>query len=103
MPADADAALARTQRIEAVERALHLRFCSHDPDQVLHHLLQGVLHLIRVLAAGAALEGLDGPPRGLVRLLRVDFAALPGLRELRGELAGAFSEDEDIRERIAAQ
>src|SRR5712691_1740055 len=103
MPADADAALARTQRIEAVERALHLRLCPDDPDQVLHHLLQGVLHLIRILAAGAAIEGLDGPPRGLLYLPRIDRTALPGLGELRRELAGALSKDDDVRERVAAE
>ena len=103
MPADADAALARTQRIQAVERPLHLRLCSHDPDQIMHHVLQGVLHLIRILAARAAIEGLDRPPGGLLQLLRVDRTALPALCELRRELAGMLSEDEDVRERVTAE
>jgi hypothetical protein len=72
MPADADPARSITQRPEALERAPHLGLVPHDADQVLHHLLQRVLHLVRALGLAAAREGLQGPPRGFVDLPRVD-------------------------------
>jgi hypothetical protein len=59
------------------------------------------LHLIRSLALGAALERFQRLASGLRRLQRIAGGASLGCRELRGELAGALAEHEDVRERVA--
>ena len=50
MAADADAARRARAAGRDLERALHLGLVPHDADEVLHHLLQRVLHLVRALA-----------------------------------------------------
>src|SRR5439155_21860179 len=92
--ADADGARARAQRTKPIERSPHLGLVSHDPDELLHHLLQRVLHLKRSFAAGAALERLDRMAGRFVDLPDIDGSGLVRPRELRRELAGALAEHE---------
>ena len=47
--------------VEPVERARHFVLPAHDADEVLHHVLQIVLDLIRAFAVGAALERRRAP------------------------------------------
>ena len=87
---------------EAYQRALHLFFAAHDADQILHHVLQLVLHFIRGDAAGAV-ERCERLTGDLIHLLRIDGAGAVRFRELRGILAGELAEHEKIGKRISTQ
>ena len=46
MPAHPHARGTLAQRLEPVQGSAHFIFIPHDADQILHHVLQGVLHLM---------------------------------------------------------
>ena len=100
---DADARLPLVERRDLHERVLHLGLEADDAHQVLHRLLEILLHLVGILALAAALERHERVLDGLLRRAIVD-ARLPGLaRVLRRVFAGALAEDDQIRERVAAE
>src|SRR5439155_1740870 len=103
MAANAHPARPVAQRLEVRERALHFRFVSDDADETLHHVLQRVLDLVRSFTLRAALKGLDGSLRRPFDLLRLNRAAPSRLGVLRGKLACALAEDEQIGKGIAAK
>src|SRR3977135_3181611 len=81
---------------EAIQGAFYFFLGADDADQLLHHLLQIVLNLIRTLARPVL-----GPLEPFERHLRrrvdggvIDFSKLILFREFRGEFAGAFAERE---------
>ena len=84
-------------------RLAHLGFLADDADQVLHHVLQVVLDGVGVLAGRAALERRQRPRGGRVDLRLVDRRRAVLLGERRGVLAGALAEDDQVRERVAAE
>ena len=90
------------QRLNAIERAAHLVFPAYDANQVLHHVLQIVLHLIRALGA-ATLERLKRFLRDPIHFALIDPTRAILLRKLRRVLTGALAEHQKIRKRIAAQ
>ena len=100
---DAGAIGALLQRLEPRERAPHLRLAADDADEVLHQFLERELHLERSFVAGAPFERLDGALRRVVDLTRVDRGRLLLARELRGVLAGALAEHQQVGERVAAE
>src|SRR5206468_829857 len=53
MAGDSHGARTLPQFLKTIERALHLVLASHDADEVLHHLLQVLLDLIRTFVASA--------------------------------------------------
>ena len=74
------------------------------PTRLLHHLLQRVLHLVRPFARRVALERLERPAaRPSSTCAGVDGAAALVLRVLRGMLAGALAEHEQVGQRVAAE
>src|ERR1035441_4178077 len=87
---------------QVIESGSHFAFIAHNPDIVLHHLLQIALHRVRI-SAGAILERFQSFARVHIDLVIVDLAVLIFLRELDREFAGAFSEDNKIGERVAAK
>ena len=93
---------AGAELFQAVECADHLVFLAHDPDEVLHHLLQVLLHLERALRRGPV-ERCQRPLRRGVRLVGVNRTGGVLLRVLRGELAGALAQHEQVGERVPAE
>src|SRR5437660_9117921 len=101
--ADADRPGALLKCAQAVQRALHLLFVPYDPDELLHHLLQRVLHLKWALAGRTALERLERSPNGVVDLDGVHSACPVALGKLRRELASALAKPQQVRQRISAE
>src|SRR5262245_36534839 len=107
LPITADTYLpcTRPEALDVVERLLHFRLAPHDADQLLHHGLELLLHLVSPAPIGgrAALEWCQGGMSGLIDLGGVERseAMLPG--ERRCVIAGALAEDQQIREGITAQ
>src|SRR5262249_58838618 len=99
---DADLSGPLAEPGERLQGPLHLLLPSDDPDQVLHHLLQVLLHLVRALAAGAV-ERLQGGPGGPLDVCGVDPSGRMFLRELSGITPGPAAEDEQVGERVAAE
>ena len=100
--ADAHFAGALFQLRDPFQRALQLILAADDAHQILHQVLQIVLHLIR--AFPLPLEGLERLAAPLHPPAR--WSMLPGsviFRELRRKLARALAEDHQIGQRIAAQ
>ena len=93
--------------LELLQRLLHFAFAAHDADQFLHHVLQLVLDLVRAFGAAAWLRRAQtGRAPRLAASSICASLTVHGrifLRELRGVFAGAFAEDEQIGERIAAE
>ena len=91
------------ETLESLQGFLHLIFFTHDPDKVLHRLLQLVLNLERATSRfrrdrkGKRVFG------DLVDLRVVDLPELIFLRILGGVFAGALAEDQQVGQRIAAQ
>src|SRR6185312_7823413 len=72
VPRYADARRPAFERFDPRHRALHLRRLAHDADEVLHRLLQRLLHLIRSLGGRRALEWRERLAGRTVDLARVD-------------------------------
>src|SRR5207249_1439862 len=93
---DTDGARTLPQLLKAIERTLHLVLAANDADEVLHHLLQVLLDLIRTFVASAAdvaVERLQRATDGFFDLRGVDLARVVFLRVLRGKFPGALAED----------
>ena len=102
--ADPGAPRARPQALEPVERLAHLRLAAHDADQVLHHVLQVVLDRVRVLAGWRRDRTAPAPRRVAASTCCWSMRRrLMARRELRGVLAGALAEHEQVRQRVATQ
>ncbi len=101
MPADSNLAGALLEFRNAFERPLQLVFAPHDAHQILHQVLQIVLHLIRAFAL--PFEGFKRLARHFIHLRIVDGARGMIFRELGGKLARALAEDHQIGQRIPAQ
>ena len=89
--------------VDLLERLLHFAFDAHDADQVLHHVLQFVLHGERILARRAALERSQRRFGGRIHLALIELPCPVFLGEFRGVLAGALAEHQQVGERIPAQ
>src|ERR1043165_2356057 len=88
---------------EAVEGAGHFVFLADDADEVLHHVLEGVLDLVGGFAGGASVEwGECGLHRRINGGL-VDFDLAVVLGELGGVFAGSLAEDDEVGEGVAAE
>ena len=94
--ADANGLRARAQRANAIERALHLFLGADDADEVLHHLLQRVLHLVRSLAGRPAIERFERAALGFDKLQRIDTAGLLALGELGRMFTSALAEHQQV-------
>ena len=101
--ADAGARRPLAQALQLVQRLLHLRFDTDDADEVLHHVLQIALHGVRVFRRRPALEGRQRRSRRPFHGVLVDPTGGVLLREFCRELAGALTEDQQIRQRVAAE
>src|SRR5437868_5532852 len=93
---DADACRALTKLLQPIERALHLGLGSDDADEVLHHFLQGILHVVGTLSGRAAVEWLERAAGRLVGLRAVDSGSRVAGRISSGIFAGAFAEHKDV-------
>ena len=85
-----------------VELRLHLSFGPYNADIILHRLLEIALQCIGIFA----LAPLKRPQRFMDHVFDftgIDRTVLILLRELGGKFAGAFSENQKIRQRISAQ
>src|SRR5439155_24617750 len=104
---DADPARAFSQLVQPSERSAHLALIANDADESLHHILEVVLNLegsFRARAGGnRTLERLERLARRLVNLALIDFAARAFFRIDCGVLAGTLAEDQQIRQRVAAE
>ena len=92
------------EALQPLERLAHLRFLADDADEVLHHVLQIVLDGVRVLARSRRDRTAPAPwrpPRSTCASSMRRRAVL--LRERRGVLAGALAEDDQVRQRVAAE
>ena len=92
---------------DAVERLVHFLLAPHDADEILHHFLQIMLHLIRPFGAAAGLAPRSNGSSAW-RAASSTCASLiwPGavfLGKFRGEFAGALAEYNQIGQRISAQ
>src|SRR5450759_2759484 len=61
-----------SQNFEGVQRAPDLLLAPHDPDELLHHRLEIVLHVVRPFPSILSVEGLQRGADDGVRLLRID-------------------------------
>ena len=91
------------QLVQSDQRLLHLPLVADDPDQFLHEVLQILLDLERVFGGVAALEGIERDLRRRLDLTLVEGRGAARLRERRGMLAGELAEDQQIRQRVAAE
>src|SRR4030095_14353044 len=85
-----------------LELRLHLSLGPHNADIILHGLLQIALQDIGIFA----LALLKWPQRftdNVFNFSAIDRAVLIFLREPSGKFAGAFSENQKIRQGISAQ
>src|SRR5688572_33110578 len=89
--------------LELREGLALLAFLPYDPHQVLHRVLQLLLDLVGVLAAVAALEGRERRFRRPVDRAIVHFDRGALARVLGAVLARALAEDDQIRQRVAAE
>src|SRR5687768_6548748 len=94
---------ARAERGNPFHRLAHLVLEPYDPDETLHRLLKIVLDCVRVLASRAALEWQQRFLDPALDLRIVDRRGAVGLGILSRVFAGALAEDDEVRERVAAQ
>ena len=88
----ADLARALPQPTNALDGALHLLALAHDANQVLHHVLQLVLDLIRGFLLGLFVKKGQRPAGRLLHLAGIDLAGGVVFGESRRILAGALAE-----------
>src|SRR5947209_10055096 len=103
MAADAHPARSVAQRLESRERALHFRFVSDDADEVLHHFLQRILDLVGSFSLRATLKRLQRNAGGCFDLWRLNGPGRSRSCVLRGKLACALAEDQEIGEGVTAK
>ncbi len=92
------------QREDSLEGASHVALVAHDADELLHHVLQIVLHLVRPFASlSLSFEGRERVlrHRGDARL--VDSAGAVPACELRRMVAGPLAEHQQVGERVATE
>ena len=96
-------ALASARRARS-SASQHLVLLADDADEVLHHALQILLDLERILARRAAVERRQRPLAWLASTCRSSIARRAvRLRERRRMLAGTLAEHQQVRQRIAAE
>src|SRR5687767_15847449 len=100
---DAEARRAGAEVLDPRQRLLHLRLLADDADEVLHGVLQIRLEPIGVLALITGVERAERIARRPLDRRLVDAGRTMFAGKLRSVLAGALPEDDQIRQRIAAQ
>ena len=89
---DANVAGALPKLSQIFKLRCHLGFVAHNSDIVLHRLLEIALQHIGVFAP-ASLKWAQCFMGDVLNFIAIDIAELIFLRELGGELTGAFSEN----------
>src|SRR5436305_12841807 len=85
-----------------VELRLHLDFGPHDAYVILHRFLEILLQYIGIFAL-APLKWAQRFNNDIFDFRGIGSAVLILFRKLGGKFAGAFSENQKIRQRISAQ
>src|SRR5207237_10868516 len=101
MPADADAISPFPKILQMIECGLHFHLIANDTNIVLHHFLQILLDLVRILT-GVSLKWRHCFARDNLDCFIVSSAVLIFPREFGGEFPGACRKNDDIGEGIAA-
>ena len=95
MPADADAITPFPKFLQVIESGLHFHLIANDTNIVLHHFLQILLHLVRILPV-VSLKWRNCFARDYLDCFIVSSTVLIFFREFGGEFPGPFPKDDDI-------